>query len=132
VWVVCVVTDGINNDSDPAGADCAGPDCALDAACCKPVVGAESTLKLRQNNRDDDCDGQLDCADTQCSGTYDCCVAYLRQNRLDVQPSEAGLCGDSYDNDCDGALNCRDSDCSGVKLCGGIIILPPAEPVSTL
>jgi hypothetical protein len=107
------------------------PDCALDAACCRPVVGGESTEKLCQNLRDDDCDGQIDCADPQCSGTYDCCVAYLKKNRVELTTSEAGLCADAYDNDCDGTLNCRDSDCGGVKTCGGIIIISPNPPVAT-
>jgi hypothetical protein len=95
------------------------------------VIGGESTDKLCQNMRDDDCDGQIDCADTQCSGTFDCCVAYLKRNRVELTTSESGLCNDAYDNDCDGALNCRDSDCGGIKSCGIIIVSPTPTPVLT-
>jgi hypothetical protein len=118
-------SDGANNDCDAQGADCYDDDCALNPSCCRPVLGGETTGALCTNKRDDDCDGLVDCDDTQCAGTRACCVAYLRANGETLQATETS-CTDRFDNDCDGALNCKDSDCGGLKTCG-IIVLPPIE-----
>jgi hypothetical protein len=117
--------DGKNNDCDSQGADCYDDDCALDANCCRPVLGGESTGTLCTNRKDDDCDGQVDCDDTQCAGVRACCIAYLRANGETLQTTETS-CVDRFDNDCDGALNCKDGDCNDTKACG-IIIKPPVE-----
>jgi hypothetical protein len=59
------------------------------------------------NQTDDDNDGAIDCADSDCV----------------LDPACAGqveaLCNDTADNDQDGAIDCADSDCANYPGCGG-------------
>jgi len=69
---------------------------------------------------DDDCDGYVDCADSDCASNPACsgmCV-----------PAEFGeLCDDGLDNDCDGYVDCGDPDCASATPC----VPPPPPPGCT-
>lgn len=54
---------------------------------------------------DNDGDGAVDCADSDCTGNAAC------------RPSTEISCTDGVDNDGDGALDCADSDCTGNAAC---------------
>jgi subtilisin-like proprotein convertase family protein len=58
---------------------------------CTPCAPAENCA----NGIDDDGDGKIDCADSDCSGSPSCVEA----------------CGDLIDNDADGLTDCADPDC---------------------
>ncbi|MEO1172284.1 MAG: hypothetical protein AAFX94_09555, partial [Myxococcota bacterium] len=62
---------------------------------------------------DNDCDGAIDCADTDCLGQS--CGALGRACSAETCTCPGGTtetaCGDGQDNDCDGAVDCADSDC---------------------
>jgi hypothetical protein len=66
------------------------------------------------NNRiDDDGDGYVDCADTDCTKAAGCNGC---NNGQDAVPELGiGACTDGIDDDCDGAVDCADSDCSANK-----------------
>jgi Putative metal-binding motif len=76
------------------------------------------------NGVDDDCDGDIDCDDSHCSG--DSCAAngmicsgsncVCSGNGGTAQSPESS-CTDGHDNDCDGNTDCADSNCNGVS-CG--------------
>jgi hypothetical protein len=79
---------------------------------------------------DDDCDGDVDCADSDCSadpacivcGDFVCSPGETECNcpgDCGVPPvNEIGLCADGLDNDCDGNTDCDDSaDCSTDPAC---------------
>ncbi len=53
---------------------------------------------------DNDIDGNVDCADSDCFGVGPC--------------TTETLCGDGLDNDLDGDIDCADSDCVGLGACG--------------
>ena len=88
------------------------PDVACDAGvppcsgmdCCMP--SPESCT----NGVDDDCDGVVDCADTDCAGSPCCCV-----------PSPES-CTNGRDDDCDGLVDCDDSACDATFECGGFCL----------
>lgn len=52
------------------------------------------------DGQDDDEDGQVDCVDPDCQGTADC---------------KESNCADGVDNDSDGLVDCKDPDCPGCK-----------------
>ena len=58
---------------------------------------------------DNDCDGVVDCKDSNCS-TNPVCVVCV---------PAAELCNDALDNDCDGRIDCADNDCSLDTTCTG-------------
>ncbi len=55
--------------------------------------------EICNNGTDDDGDGDIDCADTDCAGSALCTET---------------ICSDGIDNDNDGATDCADSDCAGM------------------
>ncbi len=58
---------------------------------------------------DDDGDGKIDCADSECTAQPIC-----------VENAQDGHnCFDGLDNDLDGKLDCDDPDCAGVQLGAG-------------
>ncbi len=134
--------DGKDNDCD-GSLDCADPDCAAltcnttgktcdgltqVCACNKPEASGEVSCG---NGLDDDCDGFVDCKDTNCqvagpvSGYGLACGASGRYcqgtgaagacvctgNGGTAQPAKETTCNDGADNDCDGAGDCADTDC---------------------
>jgi len=82
------------------------------------------------NSKDDDCDGNSDCSDGDCSDSFVCKVctdsdsdtyyveigcgtaADCNDDDGDTNPVASEVCDDSKDNDCDGDIDCDDSNCS--------------------
>jgi hypothetical protein len=58
---------------------------------------------------DNDCDGFVDCADSDCSADPACAPICMLE-----------VCNDSIDNDCDGFVDCADPDCSANPACGPV------------
>ncbi len=87
-------------------------DCASGFSCSAGTCTACSA-EVCNNGVDDDCDGQADCADADCTGDPACsggpgpCVP------------TAEVCNNGVDDDCDGRADCNDNDCSGYAGCGG-------------
>lgn len=76
--------------------------------------GPVSETGLCSNTFDDDNDGQLDCADTDCSGDM-ACVISSSSSSVGV---EAGNCNNAFDDDNDGLIDCNDTaDCSADMAC---------------
>jgi hypothetical protein len=66
---------------------------------------------------DNDCDGKIDCADTDCNGQT-CGLNGRTCSLLQCKcpfglTAETTACGDGNDNDCDGQVDCLDPDCKG-------------------
>lgn len=98
-------TDGLNNDCDVSGADCADPDCRVSTP---GGIERESGAACK-NELDDDCDGTPDCADEDCRTELECCV---KSETVEVS------CGDGQNNDCDAAgSDCADADCALSQNC---------------
>ncbi|MBK9519010.1 MAG: Ig-like domain-containing protein [Anaeromyxobacter sp.] len=143
--------DGRDNDCDGT-ADCNDTDCvnrtclgaaaigggsttgkctAARACVCTPVA---ETAALCGNGLDDDCDGRIDCEDTNCqdlgAGGQSCdalrhltcssplaptpgCTVCTPGGGAPVQyPGQESVCSDGRDNDCDGVSDCADPDCA--------------------
>lgn len=81
--------DGVDNDCD-GDVDCADADCASDSLC-GPSCG----------------DGVCSGDESSCSCAADC----------GAPPSAELTCGDGVDNDCDGDIDCADADCVGLMTC---------------
>jgi hypothetical protein len=92
---------------------CGGPlDCGScgNGATCDAETGACScpgTAEICGNGTDDDCDGKVDCADSDCASSPACAC----------QPTGAEVCGNGKDDDCDGKTDCADSDCASTPAC---------------
>ncbi len=69
-------------------------------------VGCTPSAEVCDNGSDDDCDGDIDCADADCSGDPACACS-----------PTAEVCDNGADDDCDGATDCADSDCSADPAC---------------
>jgi hypothetical protein len=140
--------DGIDNDCD-GFTDCADPNCqpagavpgkaclangflctAAGACACSGNGGvAQATETSCADGKDNDCDGSIDCADSDCLGQA--CVrptggsvgtvcsaagaCVCSGNGGTPQATETS-CSDGFDNDCDGLIDCQDPDCGG-KAC---------------
>jgi hypothetical protein len=103
----------VDDDGDGL-VDCADvADCGTDPTCmmCRPT-GPENTAVACTDGRDNDCDGFVDCLDTECRALPACggCVPTGGENT-------AVACTDGRDNDCDRLLDCADPDCLGVSVC---------------
>src|SRR4029079_19110669 len=111
--------------------DCADPGCAmlscgpnglactgLMCSCSGNGGAAQASESSCSDLHDNDCDGLVDCADSQCSGQTcapngkvcmgSTCVC--TGNGGTAQASESS-CSDLHDNDCDGLTDCADSQC---------------------
>lgn len=64
--------DAIAPDLDAAveGAPDVGPDGAPPGPSCRPTQAIETVC---EGGKDEDCDGQIDCSDTDCRGAVECC-----------------------------------------------------------
>lgn len=80
---------------------CGGTDCDDMNPRVRPDADEDCT-----DLQDNDCDGQLDCADAEC----------VRDPICRCAPSET-VCDDGRDDDCDGMLDCADFDCAGNPAC---------------
>ncbi|HEX4339329.1 MAG TPA: putative metal-binding motif-containing protein [Polyangiaceae bacterium] len=65
------------------------------------------------NRIDDDGDGYVDCADSDCTTTAQCKGCNNGKNA--VPELGIGACTNGIDDDCDGAVDCADSDCNASK-----------------
>jgi len=83
-------------------------DGATSLARCVLVCRATIEDYACDNGRDDDCDGIIDCADSDCWRAPECSRCRL---------SERGACDNGVDDDCDGRTDCADRSCVGVPEC---------------
>jgi hypothetical protein len=84
-----------------------GPSCAGGGGC----TPTETTEVTCTDGLDNDCDGAIDCADSDCASDPACgggCTP--------TEPTEM-TCNDGLDNDCDGFVDCADSDCAADPAC---------------
>jgi hypothetical protein len=134
--------------------DCADPDCPLDSACGANGLVCSSTHQCNKctvagggavepsgevscaDGFDNDCDGAIDCADSQCDGQR-CTMATGRPGTCTSgacvcagTEARETTCGDGKDNDCDGLIDCQDPDCLG-KVCDGTGKVCPGPAPST-
>jgi hypothetical protein len=79
----------------PSVGGCHEPDSGQTTPGCVPDGPSETAC---DDGRDDDCDGNMDCADPECTSQCSC------------EPVES-KCTDGVDDDCDGKLDCTDDDC---------------------
>ncbi len=116
----------IDTDSDHDGYTEAQGDCADNDAGVHP-----GATEVCDDGKDNDCDGALDCTDTDCSGNAACgtctdadadnyyaetgCGTEQDCDDTDaaVHPGASEICDDGKDNDCDGTTDCADADCAG-------------------
>lgn len=83
-----------SNGEIPSFGGCKPPDSGTTSGC----VPDSATELACDDARDDDCDGNTDCADPDCTSKCSC------------EPTET-KCTDGVDDDCDGLLDCSDQDC---------------------
>ena len=72
------------------------------------AAGCDLSETSCTDGSDNDCDGAIDCDDSDCSSDPACDTP--------CDTSETS-CTDGSDNDCDGAIDCDDSDCSADPAC---------------
>jgi len=106
---------------------------------CLPGTPTENPEVSCADGLDNDCDGDVDTADTDCGGMA--CANYTDKGACNndsdctwegspksgmcvdfvpctpTAPDETGLCADGIDNDCDNAVDCADSDCINDPVC---------------
>lgn len=128
------------DDNGNGQIDCADTDCPLDSACGANGLVCSTTRQCNKctvagggtvepsgeascgDGFDNDCDGNVDCGDSQCNGMR-CTLVTGRPGTCvsgtctcDGTEAREVSCGDGKDNDCDGTIDCEDSDCLG-KVC---------------
>jgi hypothetical protein len=86
-------------------------------------VGSEATADACQDSVDNDGDGAIDCADSDCQAWTFC--AAPAEPEAENTPA---ACQDSIDNDGDGATDCADSDCAALVFCAASSQPPPQTP----
>ncbi|MDY0004374.1 MAG: hypothetical protein RBU30_23940 [Polyangia bacterium] len=95
--------------------------CSSSTCQCSGNGGTpQATESSCGDNHDNDCDGQTDCADSDCNG--DPCgsngmvcsssTCQCSGNGGTPQATET-TCNDDNDNDCDGLTDCQDPHCDG-------------------
>jgi len=80
------------------------------------VVAQPPTNEICDNNKDDDGDGNIDCADSDCSVHPSCNI---------ISPPVPENCSNGIDDDGDGKIDCTDGDCSTDPSC-----VTPPSPIS--
>jgi hypothetical protein len=104
----------------------------------QPAV-VEAPAEICNDGLDNDLDGQIDCADSDCTADLACtgptpeiCTDLIDNDfdgKVDCADSDCSaaancqappteICTDGIDNDGDGWADCSDSDCAGVGICG--------------
>lgn len=107
--------DGTVCGSDGYCAPAAAPDATpvIDAAAVDATLG-----EVCGNSLDDDGDGDIDCADTECPEDPSCGIGCA----CGVDGPLENACLDTFDNDADGLTDCLDADdcpdvCQGATEC---------------
>jgi hypothetical protein len=129
-----ICNDNLDNDGD-GKIDCADTDCDCTSpaySAPQPDAGKDATPHadagqdttpvketLCSDNIDNDGDGLVDCADSDCASMCSA-PAYM------APPVE--ICSDGLDNDYDGKIDCADTDCYSDPYCGADY----AAPVETI
>jgi hypothetical protein len=113
--------DGVTNTCDPGFA-------CNEEGYCAPVESRDggpndasndgALGEICNNGIDDDGDGRIDCADTECPDATTCGAGCLCNGN---GPTELA-CADGIDNDNDDAVDCNDTDCPG---CQGALMCCP-------
>ena len=105
--IFCPGSGCTDNDGDGyfvEGGSCGSVDCDDKNAAINP-----GEAEICDNTTDDDCDGQMDCADGECTNAPVC--------QTGVDPE---ICDDGIDNDGDNKVDCADKkDCNGDPACSG-------------
>jgi hypothetical protein len=104
-------------DNDASGVSCSGSP----AVCTVGCSATSETASTCYDGLDNDCDGDVDCADADCSGVS-CGGGRVCNGGACVcsgsgSESSDALCSDGIDNDCDGDVDCADAECGGLS-CG--------------
>jgi Putative metal-binding motif len=141
-----------NKDGDclDSGEDDKSIDCNDDDAAINPSAH-ESSIALCRDQKDNDCDGKLDAADSDCApwldhdkdsycpngkdvtGDGDCLDADEDRALHDCDDDDAArhpgaeeACGDGVDNDCNGAIDGADAVCGGTPVQDAAAATPDA------
>ncbi len=82
-------------------------------------TGGSNPVELCNNGHDDDYDGAVDCADSDCFDAPECQLG-------GTAPVPYEICDNGEDDDFDGAVDCADSDCYDAPECqeGGVAPAP--------
>jgi len=78
------------------------------ASCGGTVTEHPSSTEVCTNQADDDGDGKIDCADSDCAGQAVC---------TSPEGGTQEVCNNAKDDDGDGKIDCADSDCVGQAVC---------------
>ncbi len=128
--------DGIDNDCD-GKKDCGDTDCKIDndgdghpvSPCGNDCNDADASVypgapEACQDGKDNDCDGAIDCNDSNCQIDADGdgwlippCGNDCDDSDATSNPGTAEVCQDGKDNDCDGQTDCYDSECATNQPC---------------
>ncbi len=105
--------DNVLNTYPPLKMDCDDQDCHQQFGNCGPCPSIENTTwNSCFDGIDNDHDGNIDCADTDCNN--------MLKNRQGftctqtISENTTFYCSDSVDNDNDGNTDCRDGNCNNV------------------
>jgi hypothetical protein len=118
-------------DPDCGGLACSpfGLTCNAVAKTCSVCPGGQAIETTCNDGLDNDCDGRIDCADTNCQptasspgracGPFGKACSSLAGGTCEcsgnggIPEAVETLCGDGIDNDCNGKVDCADSACNG-------------------
>jgi len=131
-------SNGANDDGDTL-VDCADPDCQGDtdgdtyvAAPCGPdcddtdAAVHPGAVEVCTNEKDDECDGHVDCADPDCQTNVDAdgdtyfalaCGTDCDDADPAVNPGATEVCANTRDDYCDGNADCADAQCVELPVC---------------
>jgi hypothetical protein len=108
----CLVWEAFASKGIGVGADAQirGPNVTITESFAVPASCSSTCTPAAESctdGTDNDCDGDVDCDDSDCSADPACQVC----------TPVAESCTDDTDNDCDGDVDCDDSDCSDDPSC---------------